>query len=391
MKPILEVKNVTKRYKIGSAKNQVQTFREALVSFGKSNTNEYFNAINEVSFNLFEGDTLGVIGKNGAGKSTLLKILSKITYPTYGEIIFRANVSSLLEVGTGFHSELTGRENIFMNGSILGMKRAEILSGFDEIVEFSGVSKFIDTPIKHYSSGMQMRLAFAVAAHLNPDILIIDEVLAVGDADFQKKCILKMENISKSGKTLIFVSHNLSSVNQLCKNSIYLEKGKMMGFGETSAQIQSYLSQNKFIEKGSAQLSKYLSLDEFSMGSGIISSFDSVDYYLKFSAKIPQSFFSLGIMFYDLYDQRVAILDLRRHDKDYKCNANESLEISGKIESMPFVEGEYKVGIFLQTQDISDNFFDIITLQVIYKSSDNKIAPYPKEYRGFIELKYISN
>ncbi len=187
-------------------------------------------------------DALGIIGKNGAGKSTLLKILSKITPPTSGKIIGRGRVASLLEVGTGFHPELSGRENVFMNGSILGMRRAEIQKNFDAIVDFSGVSKFIDTPLKHYSSGMQLRLAFAVAAFLENEILIIDEVLAVGDAEFQKKCIGKMEDVSKSGRTILFVSHQLSAIDSLCNNGIELRKGELVFGGSAKATIDHYLN-----------------------------------------------------------------------------------------------------------------------------------------------------
>lgn len=187
------------------------------------------------------GDTVGIIGKNGAGKSTLLKILSKITPPTSGSVISRGRIASLLEVGTGFHPELSGRENIFLNGSILGMKKAEIKKQFNEIIDFSGIEQFTDTPLKHYSSGMQLRLAFAVAAFLEPEILIIDEVLAVGDAEFQKKCMKKMSDISKSGRTILFVSHQLSSIDALCKRGVVLNKGKVVSLGNTKDAIDSYL------------------------------------------------------------------------------------------------------------------------------------------------------
>ncbi|MBA3679820.1 MAG: ABC transporter ATP-binding protein [Bacteroidetes bacterium] len=187
------------------------------------------------------GDTIGIIGKNGAGKSTLLKILSKITPPTSGKIIGRGRIASLLEVGTGFHPELSGRENIFMNGSILGMRRTEILKNFDAIIEFSGVEKFIDTPLKHYSSGMQLRLAFAVAAFLENEILIIDEVLAVGDVEFQKKCMGKMNEVSKSGRTILFVSHSMNAIQSLCKKGVLLEKGKTNAIEDISTVVSKYL------------------------------------------------------------------------------------------------------------------------------------------------------
>ena len=190
------------------------------------------------------GDTLGIIGKNGAGKSTLLKILSKITPPTSGRILSRGRIASLLEVGTGFHPELTGRENIFLNGSILGMKRQEIQKQFDAIVDFSGVEKFINTPLKHYSSGMQLRLAFAVSAFLEPEILIIDEVLAVGDAEFQKKCIGKMGDISKSGRTILFVSHNMAAIQNLCNKGMVLKEGSVSFMGSVEDSINEYVSAN---------------------------------------------------------------------------------------------------------------------------------------------------
>lgn len=188
------------------------------------------------------GDTIGIIGKNGAGKSTLLKILSKITPPSEGKIISRGRIASLLEVGTGFHPELSGRENIFLNGSIMGMKRSEIQKNFDEIVDFAGIDRFIDTPLKHYSSGMQLRLAFAVAAFLENEILILDEILAVGDAEFQKKCMNKMGEVSKSGRTILFVSHNMAGVKSLCKTGVYLDKGTLINTGTIENIIEQYSS-----------------------------------------------------------------------------------------------------------------------------------------------------
>jgi|YNPMSStandDraft_1061717.scaffolds.fasta_scaffold01332_7 lipopolysaccharide transport system ATP-binding protein len=245
MKPIIEVEKLTKIYKLGELHQPYLTLRDSLKNFFKINSNnekKYIKALNEISFTVNEGEKIGIIGKNGAGKSTLLKILSRITPPTSGKAILRGKVASLLEVGTGFHGELTGRENIFLNGAILGMKRNEIKQKLDEIVEFSGVEKFLDTPLKHYSSGMQVRLAFAVAAHLNTDILLIDEVLAVGDAEFQKKSLGKMDEISKGGKTILFVSHNMGAIERLCNKSIYLKGGFIKFFGDTETTIKKYLS-----------------------------------------------------------------------------------------------------------------------------------------------------
>jgi len=203
---------------------------------------EYAWALRDISFDVREGDTLGIIGKNGAGKSTLLKLLSRVTSPTTGSIKIKGRIASLLEVGTGFHPEMTGRENIYMNGAILGMTRREISSKFDEIVEFAGVQLYIDTPVKRYSSGMYVRLAFGVAAHLEPEILIVDEVLAVGDAEFQRKCIGKMSDVASHGRTIIFVSHNMQAVQSLCRSAIYMKSGLIAEVGNTDTVINNYLS-----------------------------------------------------------------------------------------------------------------------------------------------------
>ena len=207
-----------------------------------NNSTEEFYALRDVSFEIKRGDRVGIIGRNGAGKTTLLKLLSRITEPTSGRIEITGRVASLLEVGTGFHPELTGRENIFLNGSILGMSKAEIKKKFDEIVNFAEVEKFLDTPVKRYSSGMYVRLAFAVAAHLEPEILIVDEVLAVGDAQFQKKCLGKMEEVGKEGKTVLFVSHNMGAITGLCESSILLDAGSVVANGSSGLVIGKYLS-----------------------------------------------------------------------------------------------------------------------------------------------------
>jgi ABC-type polysaccharide/polyol phosphate transport system ATPase subunit len=242
MKPVIEIKEISKKYKIKHQESPYLTIQDTLKSLINKQkiTKEEFWALKEVSFCVKQGESIGIIGKNGAGKSTLLKILSKITPPTKGSITIRGKIASLLEVGTGFHPELTGRENVFLNGSILGLKRSEIINKFDEIVDFSGVEKFLDTPLKHYSSGMQLRLAFSVAAHLETDILVIDEILAVGDADFQKKCIGKMDEVNHLGKTILFVSHNLNILMSLCKRSVLLNNGQVQNISDTESIINEY-------------------------------------------------------------------------------------------------------------------------------------------------------
>ncbi len=252
MKPIIKIENISKQYKLGTRNVAVTTLREAvaqavrspfdLLSRQKLDEKNSFWALRNVSFEVGRGEIVGIIGRNGAGKSTLLKILSRITEPTRGRVELYGHTNSLLEVGTGFHPELTGRENIFVNGAILGMKTFEIKKMFDEIVAFAEVEKFLDTPVKHYSSGMYTRLAFSVAAHLNPDILIIDEVLSVGDAQFQKKCLGKMQDVAKAGRTVLFVSHNMAAVENLCGRGVVLEKGRVVFSGDQNEAISHYIA-----------------------------------------------------------------------------------------------------------------------------------------------------
>lgn len=256
----IKIENVGKLYRIGSAIDQNKTLREALTDMvatpfrrirnafspadaNDTNRTDYIWALKNVTFDVQRGEVVGIIGRNGAGKSTLLKILARITEPTEGRIRLRGRLGSLLEVGTGFHSELTGEENIYLSGTILGMNSNEISRKFDEIVAFAGIERFINTPVKYYSSGMYMRLAFAVAAHLDTEILLIDEVLAVGDAEFQKKCLGKMEHFAQGGRTVLFVSHNMAAVKSLCKTAILLQGGQLEATGSAESVISKYLSQ----------------------------------------------------------------------------------------------------------------------------------------------------
>lgn len=257
MPPVIEIKNVSKRYDINRRQGGYIALREVItnafrhpVRFIRKKVTESFKnkedfwALRDINLTVNKGEIVGIIGANGTGKSTLLKILSRITPPTDGEIQIRGKVASLLEIGTGFHPELTGRENIFLNGAILGMSQKEVARKFNDIVEFSGVERFIDTPVKRYSSGMYVRLAFAVAAHMDPDILLVDEVLAVGDAEFQKKCLGKMSEVTRrAGRTILFVSHNMAAIQKLCTRTVLLEKGEIAMVGDTRKVIEHYLSQ----------------------------------------------------------------------------------------------------------------------------------------------------
>lgn len=303
----LKIENIKKKYVIKHVTKKPDDKKERaklalynLTHPKQANQKEDFWALNGVNFEVKQGEKVGIIGKNGAGKSTLLKVISRITEPTDGRIEFYGKISSMLEVGTGFNRELTGRENIYLNGAILGMTRAEIDAKFDDILEFSEVGKFIDTPVKRYSSGMFVRLAFAVASHLEPDILLVDEVLAVGDTRFQKKCIQKMRSIADSGKTILFVSHQMNTIRQLCDRVIVLKEGKVIYDGEVEGGIRLYNSEaymekrNHYEYKDLARLPGYtldkaeiLSLDILHNESCIYEADEPIDFKLKLKTKVP--------------------------------------------------------------------------------------------------------
>lgn len=251
MLPIISVNNISKQYRISRASSVAPTLREALVAkmkslFSSGNGNhapdgDIFWALRDISFEVNPGEAVGIVGRNGAGKSTLLKIISRIIKPTFGEVNIYGQVGSLLEIGTGFHPDLSGRENIFLNGAIIGMRREEMRRKFDDIVAFAEVERFLETPVKYYSSGMYMRLAFAVAAHFEPEVLILDEVLAVGDVGFQKKCLEKMKQVSREGRTIFFVSHDLQSMRQFCTRALLIEAGQLLDDGPVTTVTDRYL------------------------------------------------------------------------------------------------------------------------------------------------------
>jgi lipopolysaccharide transport system ATP-binding protein len=334
--PIIEIKNLGKRYNITHQRGGYVSLRDVIMNvvrrpfaFAKTkttnvanavlgrSTKEVFWALKNINLEVKAGEVIGIIGPNGAGKSTLLKILSRITPPTEGEAVIRGKLASLLEVGTGFHAELTGRENIFLNGSILGMTRREIAEKFDDIVAFAGIEKFLDTPVKHYSSGMYVRLAFAVAAHLDPDILIVDEVLAVGDLRFRQKCMEKMGEIKNSGKTIIFVSHDLSSIRALCSRVVLLSQGEITHVGETEKIIKIY-EQGVFAgakaltgiaDRGKVPHRYFIKRIELKNDAGTITGFykagERMHIHFYMSGEAPDDSFTLE---YKLYNQEQELI-----------------------------------------------------------------------------------
>jgi lipopolysaccharide transport system ATP-binding protein len=377
MPAILEVKNLSKEYALGQASAAPRRFRElfrrtfaqpASLTAGASRSEQFFWALRDLTFAVSEGDVVAIIGRNGAGKSTLLKIISRITDPTEGSVTLRARMASLLEVGTGFHPELTGRENVFLNGAILGMKRAEIISKFDEIVAFAEIEPFLDMPVKHYSSGMYVRLAFAVAAHLNPEILVVDEVLAVGDMAFQKKCLGKMDEVSQSGRTVLFVSHNMAAVENLCRRGIVLDQGKLAFQGAAKEAVHYYLNSisgardgsRHIVEFGAAfdrraahrPLLKRLELysargmpatEGLQIGSLLL-------LRVHFELPDPTADFDVGIGFNNAYGQRVFTAH-SGFDSDRPAGKRAGQQVfTCKIPRLTLTPGEYTLRVWLELE-----------------------------------------
>jgi lipopolysaccharide transport system ATP-binding protein len=354
MKPILEVRDLAKKYRIKHLSGGYLSLRERIrnaFTFGAP-ADEDFWALHELSFDVMPGESIGIIGRNGAGKSTLLKILSKITPPTKGRIVARGRIASLLEVGTGFHPELSGRENVYFNGSLLGMKRREISEKFDEIVDFSGVEKFLDTPLKHYSSGMQLRLAFSVAAFLEPEILIIDEVLAVGDAEFQSKCLGKMEDVNKSGRTILFVSHNMGAVRSLCTKGMLLDGGVIKFIGNVEETTSFYLTprlqvhiENVFQKPVNSSLWLKSMLLNNQEGAVVIYFGDALEMQLNCMSDRPLKAY-VGFVIRSLDGNVVLNANNRyqRHNLEFSEGIN---NVVCKLGEVPFMEGGYSVDVYL--------------------------------------------
>jgi lipopolysaccharide transport system ATP-binding protein len=395
LKPILEISHLSKRFKINTEQQPYLSMRDSLSNiFKKSNSKLDFWALKDLSFNVEEGDTVGIVGKNGAGKSTLLKVLSKITPPTKGQIISRGRIASLLEVGTGFHPELTGRENVFMNGSILGMRRTEIKRNFDAIVDFAGIERFIDTPLKHYSSGMQLRLAFAVAAFLENEILIIDEVLAVGDAEFQKKCMGKMSEVSRSGRTILFVSHNMGAIKQLCRKSVFLKQGQLVDFGDCNSVLQKYATNDSDAFDGVVECDgDIIKRIELYCDNEIQSVF-----YAGCNLKMKLFFVSkeiitspvLGIIIRDEYDQSIVGIN----NKNYSSKLDIVNIVKGifeiEIPFLPLYVGRYYVDIHFgdgfRDLDVKKNIFSFL----VEKNGINNAIELPNENYNKILIEKVN-
>tara|TARA_B100001287_G_scaffold131090_1_gene110415 strand:- start:117 stop:1409 length:1293 start_codon:yes stop_codon:yes gene_type:complete len=420
MKTVLKIENVSKQYRLGVVGtgtlshdlnrwwSKVRGKEDPYLKIGttndrKNNNSDYVWALKDINLDIKKGEVIGIIGRNGAGKSTLLKLLSQVTNPTSGEIKIKGRIASLLEVGTGFHPELTGRENMYLNGAILGMSKIEIASKFDKILDFSGIGSYIDTPVKRYSSGMMVRLGFAVAAHLEPEILVVDEVLAVGDADFQKKCIAKMKEVASEGRTVLFVSHNMTSIRNLCEKGVVLESGKVIFSGSSIDAISYYFSQNenkenKIVSVIDPNLSTHNS-GEAKFRSAFITNFENdipiseLSYQEKFKIKSSVEIYK------DLENISISISLLNEFGEvvsyAYYANGNNLLKLKKGIYQISFecpldlMPGNFALGLSIyhfysgSTIDYIDYFYPF---KVNKETIDNK-----KEYpwatvHGYVEM-----
>lgn len=381
----IQIEELSKKYTIGS--QNYWTLRHTLSNLFKRQKRDEFWALDKVSFNINKGDSVGLIGRNGAGKSTLLKVLSKITYPTSGVATLNGRVASLLEVGTGFHAELSGRENIYLNGSILGMTKSEIKLKFDEIVEFSGIGKFIDTPVKHYSSGMYVRLAFSVAAHLDSDILLVDEVLAVGDYEFQQKCLQKI-NSSLGEKTVLFVSHDMDAIRKICKKTVWIEGGKVREYSDTIDVINAYLDIDKHTNSNykSGNLEASVQLVE----NPVARSFSEHSLKFKITNATSKALKNLRL--------DIGIDDINGVRVGWVTNENCRFDLDGKgskilefqISNWVYKTGKYSITTYLENMD--GLIEHSRNSEIVYSQSErDNISIVPPSGQGSVILNYKVN
>jgi lipopolysaccharide transport system ATP-binding protein len=412
-KTVIKVENLSKEYRLGEVGSgtisrdinawwaKVRGYENPnlrvtdLASLKDSSTVHL--ALKDISFKVNEGDVLGIIGKNGAGKSTLLKILSRVTTPTSGQFKVRGRIASLLEVGTGFHPDLTGRENIYLNGAILGMRKAEIASKFDEIVAFSGVEKFIDTPVKRYSSGMYVRLAFAVAAHLEPEILIVDEVLAVGDMEFQKKCLGKMKDVSEQGRTVLFVSHNMNAMQQLCTKGILINKGQLVMEDKIDAVVNHYIGLSKestFSAEGFARRgNKSVLFKTFYLSDAAGNKIDNVilgnDMFINVVLEKKAEVKSIDVSFIIRNSLGEAISHIQNMDDDFIVPSEKDvIALKIKLDGVLFVPNSYFISVWTgcssEPYDCIDN---CMSFEVLNNPVFNRIV-YPHNIKVFLKSQW---
>ncbi|AEE50736.1 ABC transporter ATP-binding protein [Haliscomenobacter hydrossis] len=394
-KPVIKVENLSKQYRLGEVGtgtishdlnrwwHRIRGKEDPYLRIGESNdrtskgNSEYVWALQDINFEVQQGEVLGIIGKNGAGKSTLLKILSKVTAPTTGSIKAKGRIAALLEVGTGFHPELTGRENIYLNGTILGMTKREVTAKLDEIVDFSGVERYLDTPVKRYSSGMMVRLGFAVAAHLEPEILIVDEVLAVGDAEFQKKAVGKMESVAKtSNRTVLFVSHNMAAVRSLCSRSVVMNQGKVEFIGETPEAVEHYLEITRvgttaaelILENNPAQTFSFSRISLKDAEGHVKNTFESnEEIFLDIKLRTQESIRGSRIVFQLIGQDEIVVFASTNHNLTSGLSLHGTYQVQCKIPGNLLNTGAYQVRLHagIPNQQVLVQPQDYLSLQIL--------------------------
>jgi lipopolysaccharide transport system ATP-binding protein len=396
MTSVIQIENISKRYRIRHERDhhgQYRTLRDTLAEMATmplrrwqretvAQSREDFWALKDVSFNIEQGEVIGIIGRNGAGKSTLLKILSRITKPTSGHAVVRGRLGTLLEVGTGFHPELTGRENIFLNGSILGMTRREIQKQFDAIVDFSGVEKFLDTPVKRYSSGMYVRLAFAVAAHLNPEILIIDEVLAVGDAEFQKKCLEKMKNVASSGRTILFVTHNMATMQALCTRGVVFNAGKVAAIGSVAECVDTYMEGNAHGESWVNQRTAHGALFFTRARASLIGQQPNLTLMLDIDLQ-SAAHHANAVLAIDISDATGAtVMQAIPRQSGFIGSGESRHDLRVSVELPPLIPGRYLVSLWVGPNNTTtfDQIKECIAFQIHDTPSPGRIYPHTRDH-----------
>lgn len=408
MRPIIKIENLSKRYMLGARRAAYGAFRESLVDLFRAPVRRFRKqggsedrsiwALQNVTFEVMPGEVLGVIGRNGAGKSTLLKVLSRITEPTEGKVDIYGRVGSLLEVGTGFHAELSGRENIYLNGAIMGMSRREIQTRFDEIVAFSEIERFLDTPVKHYSSGMYMRLAFSVAAHLEPEILMVDEILAVGDAAFQEKCLGKMRNVAREGRTVLFVSHNMQAIKNLCTRGCIIDKGRLMMIGEVNRAIDSYRelsaksSDTKWTrEAGAPERALVIDQVEIRVAGRQPEVSLEIDLALTSRAKHKPAFLAI-----DIHEPTgTSIMQALPTVDRFIIDQRKSHRLKVRISLPPLIPGNYRAGVWVGSHNIEtlDEVKECVSFTIANTPTPNRTFPHTIDH-GYIvphsTVEYVS-
>ena len=417
---VIHAEGLSKRYQIGSQQASYQTLRETIMNMTTApmrrvrsvlgnqtlaSVKETIWALEDVSFEVRQGESVGIIGRNGAGKTTLLKILSRITKPTKGRVILEGRVGSLLEVGTGFHPELTGRENIYLNGAILGMRKIEIERKFDEIVAFAELEKFLDTPVKHFSSGMYVRLAFSVAAHLEPEILLVDEVLAVGDVSFQRKCLGKMGEISSEGRTVLFVSHNMGAIVSLCERSLWIHDGQLLLDGRATEVTAQYLASNYHTKRDKTDLTgvdrygngqaQFVSIhvtpfDENGNPQPHLSSGQDLEIRLRIRAYEDLMPSNIAVIIYDSTGYRLVDINTAIHDDFLELKANQEAEVSFRILNVLLKSGVYLIGLWLGRRNVAD-IDGIQYATSLSVEPDLKSIEHVQEFPGVYQCRFQHN